>query len=76
MRARYEVPTDGLDSVTLARLREAAQTVEIEVLQVPGIGRPQLIILDDRLDDRARALLSDEFERLRCAIERGTGAAA
>jgi hypothetical protein len=75
MRARYEVPAGELDAVSFARLREAARTVEIEVLQVPGIGRPQLVILDDRLDDRTRLLLADEFERLRRAVERQARAA-
>lgn len=75
MRARYEVSADGLDSVSFARLREVARTVEIEVLRVPGNGGPQLVILDDRLDDRTRLLLADEFERLRRVVERRMRAA-
>jgi hypothetical protein len=69
MRARYEVGGD-VDAITIARLREAARSVEIDVCRaLPGVGS-RLVFLDEALDDRQRALLADAFERLRRAVER------
>jgi hypothetical protein len=75
MRARYEIAGD-IDPVTIARLRDAARSVEIDVVRAPAGVSSRLVFLDDGLDDRQRALLADAFERLRRAIERDARSAA
>ena len=75
MRARYEVAGE-VDPVTLLRLRDAARTVDVDVVRAPAGVSSRLVILDDALDDRQRALLADAFERLRRAIERDARSAA
>lgn len=75
VRARYEVPP-SVDAVTLTRLREAAREFGIDVDRAAaGTQVPQLVFFDESVDDRARGLLADEFERLRRAVEcRGSAA--
>ena len=75
MRARYEVGGE-VDAVTLLRLRDAARTVDVDVVRAPAGSGSRLLILDDALDDRRRAQLADAFERLRRAIERDTRSVA
>ncbi len=75
MRARYEVPS-SIDALSLARLREAAREFGIDVDRAAaGTQAPRLVFFDESVDDRARALLSDELERLRRAVERQVRAA-